>query len=113
MEKLPNGVEEIVKSLAKWARGYNNHLKWNEVAKFKADLMNATDRWLVIDPSDFRAACLEEGMRVEDADELTGYLVRRKQGKRLVPQRSYRDSRFLAPVTVLPETRKTATSRDW
>ena len=28
------------------ARGYGNHLKWNEVAKLKADLMNVRHRWL-------------------------------------------------------------------
>ena len=32
--------------LAPMARGYGNHLKWNEVAKLKADLMNVRHRWL-------------------------------------------------------------------
>jgi len=32
--------------LAQMARGYDNHLKWNEVAKLKADLMNVRHRWL-------------------------------------------------------------------
>ena len=32
--------------LAQMARGHDNHLKWNEVAKLKADLMNVRHRWL-------------------------------------------------------------------
>ena len=29
------------------AQGYGNHLKWNEEAKLKADLMNVKSRWRV------------------------------------------------------------------
>lgn len=113
MTDLPNGVDEIVEFLADMAKGYDNHLKWNEIAMFKADLMNATDRWRVIDPDVFKAACLREGMREVDAAELTDYLRRRKQGKRLVPDRSYRDHKFPAPVDVYPIRSQIATSINW
>jgi hypothetical protein len=43
---LPNGISQILQYLAQMARGYDNRLKWNEVAKLKADLMNVRDRWL-------------------------------------------------------------------
>ena len=43
---MPNGIPEILAYLAQTAAGYNNHLKWNEVAKLKADLMNARRRWV-------------------------------------------------------------------
>lgn len=101
MTNLPNGVDKIVQFLADKAEGYNNVLKWNEVAMFKADLMNVPERWHAIDPAAFRAACVDAGMRAVDADELTDYLRRRKQGKRLVPVRSYRSHKFAYPVKVL------------
>lgn len=44
-DDLPNGIPEILSYLAQMARGYNNHLKWNEVAKLKGDLMNVPSRW--------------------------------------------------------------------
>jgi len=113
LTELPNGVDGIVEFLADMAKAYNNRLKWNEIAMFKADLMNATDRWLVIDPDVFKAACLREGMREEDAAELTDYLRRRKQGKHLVPQRSYRNHKFPASVDVLPVPPEVRASRTW
>lgn len=113
MTDLPNGVDGIIEFLAGMAKGYDNHLKWNEIAMFKADLMNATDRWLVIDPNVFKAACLREGMREVDAAELTDYLRRRQQGKRLVPQKSYRDHKFPAPIEVRPVRPKVVASRIW
>ena len=42
----PNGISEILEFLAAMASGYDNHLKWNEVAKLKADLMNVRHRWV-------------------------------------------------------------------
>ncbi|MEI3866630.1 hypothetical protein V6S02_05975 [Microbacterium sp. CCNWLW134] len=100
---LPNGVDKILEYLAMMAQGYDNHLKWNEQAKLKADMMNVPDRWRVIDPAEFRAQALALGMRTEDADEITDYLKRRLQGRRLVPTRSYRDFKFTYPVDTLPE----------
>lgn len=93
-DRLPNGVDEIVEYLARKARGYDNHLKWNEQDKLKADLMNATERWRAITPERLRARALDAGMRAADADLIADYLRRRKQGRRLVPRASYRDFRF-------------------
>lgn len=101
-EPLPNGVDRIVDYLARMARGYNNHLKWNEQEKLKADLMNEPDRWLVITPEQFRARAESAGMRPEDADLITDYLRRRKQGRRLIPKASYREFKFGYEVDTLP-----------
>lgn len=101
--QLPNGVAEIVDYLARHARGYNNHLKWNEVAKLKADLMHVPERWLVIDPEAVRSRGIELGMREEDVDEVFELVSKAKEGRRLFPQRSYKKFKFLHPVTVLPE----------
>jgi hypothetical protein len=43
---LPPSVVSVAEFLAMKAKGYDNHLKWNEQAMFKADLMNARRRWI-------------------------------------------------------------------
>jgi hypothetical protein len=60
------------------ARGYDNHLKWNEVAKLKADLMNARARWLGVPVTEIADRCRTLGMRDEDVTEMTD-LVRKAQ----------------------------------
>jgi hypothetical protein len=42
---LPPGISGILEYLAQAASGYGNRLKWNEVDKLKADLMNVPARW--------------------------------------------------------------------
>src|SRR6266446_7733765 len=49
---LPHGIPEILQYLAQMARGYDNYLRWNEVAKLKADLMNVRARWLGVSVSE-------------------------------------------------------------
>ena len=114
-EELPNGVDDILKFLASMARGYDNHLKWNEVAKLKADLMNVPERWLVIDPAVVRSHSLDLGMREEDVDEIVDLITRAKHGRRLIPAKTYRRHAFPHAVTVFPETRASTTSNliDW
>jgi hypothetical protein len=45
------------------ARRYDNHLKWNEVAKLKADLMNVRARWLGVSVEEIGDRCRKLGMR--------------------------------------------------
>jgi hypothetical protein len=97
VDGLPPNVAGIAEFLAMMARGYDNHLKWNEQAMFKADLMNVRERWQYVDVEAFRAKCLKEGMRREDVDELVDWLKRAKAGRRLVPTRSYRTHKFKLP----------------
>lgn len=94
---LPPDVADIAEHLAEWARGYNNHLKWNEQSKFKADLMNARPRWRGVSPSSFAAKLKNEGMREEDVRELVDWLTRAQAGRRLVPHNSYRSFAFNPP----------------
>ena len=114
-EKLPNGVDELIEFLAGKARGYGNHLKWNEKACLKADMMNVPDRWLMVTPDQLRDRALLAGMRPEDADEMADYLKRRKAGRRLVPARRYRPWRFPHPVDTYPDSphREIGASEDW
>lgn len=101
VDGLPSSVARIAETLARWARGYDNHLKWNEEAKFKADLMNVRQRWHGIDPIVFAAKLRTEGMRDEDIAQLVEWLRKAQAGRRLVPQRSYRDFKF-SPLPEAP-----------
>jgi len=93
-EPLPNGVEEILKHVAQMAAGYSSGLKWNEEDMLKADMMNRPERWEPIFPEQIRAKCRELGMRPNDVDTVTGFLQRRKDGRRFNVRSSYRDFRF-------------------
>ncbi len=100
--ELPSSVQRIAEHLAMQARGYGNHLKWNEKAMMKADLMNVPQRWRTVDPASFGASLRSEGMREEDVAELLDYLTRAQAGRRLIPSRTYRDFRF-SPAPDAPE----------
>jgi hypothetical protein len=108
---LPPSVVRVAESLARWARGYDNHLKWNEKAKFKADLMNAKQRWHGVSPDAFGSRLRAEGMRGEDIAELVEWLRRAQSGRRLVPQRTYTSFTF-GPVDP-PNSPPLRVSPDW
>lgn len=93
-EPLPNGVEEILEHIADWAAGYDSGLKWNEEDKLKADMMNCPERWAPITVEQVRAKCRELKMRPNDIETITGFLERRKQGRRFNVRSTYRDFRF-------------------
>ncbi len=42
---LPADVSEILEYIGRYAEGYDGHMKWNEEAKLKADMMNMRHRW--------------------------------------------------------------------
>ncbi|MDJ0379203.1 hypothetical protein [Cryobacterium sp. PH31-L1] len=104
VDGLPPSVASIAVFLATKAKAYNNHLKWNEQAMFKADLMNVRHRWRTVDSFAFSSKCLSEGMRNEDVELLVGWLAKAQAGRRLVPSKSYRKFRFNPPPeeTVFP-----------
>lgn len=93
-DPLPNGVEEILESIAIWAAGYSTGLKWNEEDKLKADMMNRSERWVPITVEQVRARCRGLGMRPDDVDTIAGFLQRRKEGKRFNVRGSYRTFHF-------------------
>lgn len=93
-DTLPSDIVKILNFLASAAQGYDNHLKWNEEARLKADLMRNRRYWTGFPPSAVRAKCLELGMRDEDAALITDLVTRAQAGRRLIPQRSYKDSTF-------------------
>ena len=112
MTKLPNGIDGVLEYLAEMAAGYGNHLKWNEVAMLKADLMNVRHRWIGVPVEAISERCLALGMRQEDVKEIKDLVIKAQAGRRLVPQRSYRDHKF--PFEVTPgEAGWLKTSRNW
>ena len=113
VEDLPPSVSSIADYLAMMARSYDNHLKWNEQAKFKADLMNARRRWHSVSPTMFAAKLRLEGLREEDISELIDWLTKAQNGRRLVPHRGYRDFMFNPPPEAAADDRPPRTSRDW
>lgn len=113
IDGLPPSVAKIAAYLALAAKGYDNHLKWNEQAKFKADLMNTRRRWFGVSPAAFEAKPLSEGMRPVDAALLLGWLRKAQEGRRLVAQSSYRDFKFGYPVDEDSATGLGVRSLDW
>ena len=113
-DTLPKDIVDILEYLASVALGYDNHLKWNEEAKLKADLMHNRAYWRGFPVADIRAKCAELGMRDEDVALIADLVGRAQQGRRLVPQRSYRDHTFRhdRPSAEEPLT-PLRTSRDW
>lgn len=102
MGALSEDIEGIFQYLEVRIEGYG-YLKWNEVAMMKADMMNVRRRWLRVDVEAFRARCLQVGMTNKETAEMVDYLRRTQAGRRLVPDRSYRDFSFAqAP----PSTRR-------
>lgn len=91
---LPPGISGILEYLAQMASGYGNRLKWNEVAKLKADLMNVPARWRGVPVSEIADYCRALGMRDEDVATVADLVRKAQEGRRLVPQKTYRNFRF-------------------
>ncbi|WP_300082021.1 hypothetical protein [Propioniciclava sp.] len=91
---LPEDVDQILEHIAAWAAGYDSGLKWNEEDKLKADMMNCPRRWEQVTVEQVRAKCRALKMRPKDVDTITGYLQRRKEGRRFNVRSSYRTFRF-------------------
>lgn len=112
MSELPNGIDQILEYLAEMAAGYGNHLKWNEVAMLKADLMNVRHRWTGVSVETIAARCLELGMRQDDVQEIKELIGKAQSGRKLIPQKSYRDFTF-RPKVDAPSIKNLETSRIW
>lgn len=91
---LPNGIDDIIEHVANMAAGYDSGLKWNEKDKLRADMMNRPDRWRDVTVEQVRAKCRALGMRPDDVDTITGYLQKRKDGKRFNVRTSYSTFQF-------------------
>ena len=91
---MPTDIEKILEYIAQDAKGYGNHMKWNEEAKLKSDMMRRMDRWRLVSTEEIRSKCTELGMRGKDVEIICDMHARRLQGRRLVPQHSYKSFEF-------------------
>lgn len=108
---LPSDIDKILEYLAGMAARYSTGLKWNEVAKLKADLMANRRYWQHVPVPAIRARLLELGMSEDDADTVCELVGKAQAGRRLVPEASYRNATFRhddAPPSLRP-----ATTTDW
>lgn len=94
---MPEDIEAILKLTAELAKGYGNHMKWNEEAKLKSDMMWHMDRWRLVTTQEIEDKCRSLGMREEDMRTICDMHVRRLQGRRLVPASSYRSFEYRHP----------------
>lgn len=62
-DNLPPGVARIMDLVGEKARAYG-HLKWNERAMLKSDMVRVRRRWRPVSPTALRAKCEQMGMRV-------------------------------------------------
>lgn len=93
-ELLPSGINRILEYVARMAAGYSSGLKWNEVDKLKADMMNRPNRWKPVTVEQVRAKCKQLGMRPNDVDTIADLLQRRKDGRSFRVEPSYRNFHF-------------------
>lgn len=91
---MPKDIEKILEHIALMAKSYDNHMKWNEEAKLKSDMMRRMDRWRLVTTEQIREKCLALGMRGEDVETICDMHSRRLAGHRLVPQHSYKGFEF-------------------
>ena len=91
---MPEDIKRILEYTALFAKGYGNHMKWNEEAMLKADMMRHMNRWRLVTIQQIRDHLTSLGMRPEDVETICDMHARRLQGRRLVPQASYRNFEF-------------------
>jgi len=60
--------------------------------------MNVRARWLGVSVSEIANRCRTLGMRDEDVAEVANLVEKAQAGRRLVPQKTYRNFRFNPPV---------------
>lgn len=91
---MPEDIRRILECTALCAKGYGNHMNWNEKAMLKADMMHRMDRWRLVTTQQICDHLTNLGMRPEDVETICDTHARRLQGRCLVPQASYRNFEF-------------------
>ncbi len=102
--KLPNGISCILSYIAGIAAGYFQGMKWNEVDKFKSDLMEYPNRCQVVTPNEYKKGCLHLGMKLADAGQITELVIRMQQGKTFnLSKSSYKGFKFKPSMQILSD----------
>ena len=85
MAELPDDINKIIEHLADYAERYGGTLKFNEVDRFKSNLMVERGRWLpdrVPIPA-FRSKCVDAGLSATETEKLVDFLRKAQSGRRL------------------------------
>lgn len=91
---IPSDIVQILEYIAAAATGYDNSLKWNEIAMLKSDMMLNAQYWEAVTTAQIIEKCNSLGMRSEDVDIIADLHKRRLAGRRLVPEKGYRGFTF-------------------
>lgn len=91
---MPEDIEHILEYAATMAWGYDNHMKWNEEAKLKSDMMRRIDRWRKVTTEKICMKCDELGIRIEDVETICDMHACRLRGRKLVLQHFYKGFEF-------------------
>jgi len=94
--EVPADIAKIAEYLASNATMSGGSMKWNEVAKLKASLMNEPARWsgLRVSPEAFEAQCRAAGLPADDAATVGEFLRKAQTGRKLIPKSLYKDFVF-------------------
>ena len=91
---MPEDIRQILTLIAGYAKLNDNQMKWSEEAKLKSDMMRNRGGWCLIASKEIAEECRLLGMREEDVRTIQDMHARLKQGRRLVPDRSFRGFEF-------------------
>lgn len=91
---VPRDIFEILDYLAYCAKLNDGDMKWNEIARLKADLMQNWSWWRDVSIGDMAAVMADLGFSNDDIKMVADFIERRRAGRRLVPHASYRDMPF-------------------
>lgn len=99
-DKLPADLEQIFDLVAQTAHGYGNRLQAHQIAQFKGDMMNVRHRWSA-DRAPIplvRERLTELGMTPSDVETVVDLLRKTQAGRKLVPNRFFKNHRWTPPV---------------
>ena len=77
---MPEDIQRILKYVADYAKSYDSHMKWNEGAKLKSDMMLRMDRWRLVTTEEIEDECRALGMREEDVRAIRDMYAKRMRG---------------------------------
>ncbi|WP_251159130.1 hypothetical protein [Caniella muris] len=90
-ELVPEELDKILRILAQVTAGYDGHLQWREIERFKAELMNYSNEWMRLDSDVVFRRCIELEMSATVSEAVRGMVKRLHEGHRFRPKRGYED----------------------
>lgn len=109
---LPPSVDSIIDDLWQMSAVYG-YLKWNEHDRLKADMINARQRWLPVDPVALKAKCVAVGFPERSVRHVMELLKRTQRGDRMIAPKGEKTYRFPEPVEPRTPPPRPKSSRDW